>query len=62
MRIFRVIPIIKLLLSVLLQLDKRDYPQNLHVVFCPNKYPVLECKHSFLFLFLFFNADIGHRV
>ena len=24
-------------LNVVLKLDERDYPQNSHVVFCPNK-------------------------
>ena len=48
-------------LSVSLQLDKEDYPENVHVVFCPNTNRscsfepyicldlVLECQQSFLF-------------
>ena len=29
-------------LSVVLQLDKEDYPENSHIVFCPNKYRYFE--------------------
>ena len=51
--------------NVVLQLNKGDYPKNLHVVFCPNKQRyfepfmhldfVLVCLQSFLFqIFLYF--------
>ena len=30
------------MLSVVLQLNKGDYPENLRLVFCPNKQPSLE--------------------
>ena len=60
MRIFGVIPSIEL--QVVSQLDKGDYPENSHVVFCPNKqrsfepflcWDVLEGLQSFLFQILF---------
>ena len=61
-------------LSVVLQLEKGDYPENLQVVFCPSKYRsfepfvcldlVLECQQSFLFqiLYGFFNVHAKNNI
>ena len=40
-----------------MQLDKGDYPENLHVVFCPNEQrSFLSFFSLFFFLFFFFEA------